>query len=78
MAHVDLHKRENILVDDDGRPHLIDFQISFALPRSNRLAARLCGGLMRLLQRCDDYHLFKHRLRHRPDQISATAHRRDA
>ena len=73
VAHVDLHKRENILVDDDGRPHLIDFQISFALPRSNRLVAGLCGGLLRLLQRCDDYHLLKHRLRHRPDQISATA-----
>jgi len=30
VAHVDLHKRENILVDDAGHPHLIDFQISFA------------------------------------------------
>lgn len=25
VAHVDLHKRENILVDSQGRPHLIDF-----------------------------------------------------
>jgi len=65
VAHVDLHKRENILVDDEGRPHLIDFQISFALPR-RRLAARLVGGLLRLLQRCDDYHLLKHEFRHRP------------
>lgn len=72
VAHVDLHKRENILVDEAGRPHLIDFQISFALPRSSRVAAALLGGVLRLLQRCDDYHLLKHRLRHRPDQLTAT------
>ena len=72
VAHVDLHKRENILVDEAGRPHLIDFQISFALPRSSRIAAVLLGGVLRLLQRCDDYHLLKHRLRHRPDQLTTT------
>ena len=66
VAHVDLHKRENILVDTQGRPHLIDFQISFALPRG-RLAGLLLGGLLRMLQRCDDYHLLKHELRHRPE-----------
>jgi len=68
-AHVDLHKRENILVDDSGRPHLIDYQISFALPAGSRIAAVLLGGVLRLLQRCDDYHLLKHRVKHRPDQV---------
>jgi hypothetical protein len=68
VAHVDLHKRENILVDDDGRPHLIDFQISFSLPRRDCLATRLFGWLLTLLQRSDDYHLLKHELKHRPDQ----------
>jgi hypothetical protein len=71
VAHVDLHKRENILVDTAGRPHLIDFQISFAVPTRSRLAARLAAGLFRVLARCDDYHLLKHRLRHRPDQVAA-------
>ena len=66
VAHVDLHKRENILVDPAGCPHLIDFQISFALPRG-RVGAWLCAGLLRVLQRCDDYHLLKHELRHRPE-----------
>ena len=70
IAHVDLHKRENILVDTGGGPHLIDFQISFALPSRPRLAAMLLGGALRVLQRSDDYHLLKHRLRHRPDQLS--------
>ena len=72
VAHVDLHKRENLLVDDRGQPHLIDYQISFGLPAHGGLAAVLLGGLLRLLQRCDDYHLLKHRLRHRPDQVGLT------
>ncbi len=66
VAHVDLHKRENILVDEAGRPHLIDFQISFALPARNRLAARALGGVLRVLQQCDDYHLLKHVVAHSP------------
>jgi hypothetical protein len=68
VAHVDLHKRENLLVGDDGRPHLIDYQISFGL-NPGGLAALLGGGLLRLLQNCDRYHLLKHRVKHRPDQV---------
>ena len=30
MAYVDLHKRENVIIDTDGRPHLIDFQVCIA------------------------------------------------
>jgi len=70
IAHVDLHKRENIVVDEAGRPLLIDFQISFGLPQW-RVAARCVRPLLAILQRCDDYHLLKHRLRHRPDQVAA-------
>ncbi len=69
VAHVDLHKRENILVDDAGRPHLIDYQISFGLSPTSRVAAIVLGGVLRLLQRCDSYHLLKHRVKHRPDQV---------
>jgi hypothetical protein len=68
VAHVDLHKRENLLVDDAGRPHLIDYQISFGIPTGG-VSAVVLGGLLRLLQRCDDYHLLKHRVKHRPDQV---------
>ena len=73
VAHVDLHKRENILVDEAGRPHLIDFQISFALPTRSRLAARALRGVLGVLQRCDDYHLLKHRLKHAPEPSRPTA-----
>lgn len=55
IAYVDLHKRENILVGADGRPYLIDFQISASLPRRG-----LPGALLRMLQQCDAYHLAKH------------------
>jgi hypothetical protein len=54
-AYVDLHKRENILVGDDGRPRLIDFQISIRLPQMGPL-----GAALRVLQQCDRYHLSKH------------------
>ncbi len=63
LAYVDLHKRENILVGEDERPYLIDFQISVGLPAVWPLSA-----VLRILQRSDDYHLAKHYARHRPDQ----------
>jgi hypothetical protein len=62
IAYVDLHKRENVLVGDDGRPYLIDFQISAKLPRVWPLSAVLW-----LLQQSDRYHLAKHVYRQRPD-----------
>lgn len=55
IAYVDLHKQENILVGDDGHPHLIDFQISVRIPRIWPL-----GGLLRILQASDRYHVAKH------------------
>ncbi|MBL8848602.1 MAG: hypothetical protein JNG89_02920 [Planctomycetaceae bacterium] len=55
VAYVDLHKRENILVGVDGRPYLIDFQISMRLSD-----AGLAGAVLHALQRCDRYHLAKH------------------
>ena len=67
LAYVDLNKRENILVGDDGRPHLIDFQISHR-------ASSAWSPLARLLQRGDDYHFCKHKRRHRPD-LCTTAER---
>lgn len=68
-AHVDLNKRENIIVDEQGRPHLIDYQLHFALPP--RGVGRLWPArrLLRVLQRADHYHLLKHRIRLRADQL---------
>ena len=68
IAYVDLHKRENILVGDDGRPHLIDFQISFDVtnPRVRWLPG--IREVFEMLCQSDLYHLTKHVTRHRPDQ----------
>jgi hypothetical protein len=67
LAYVDLHKRENILVGDDRRPYLIDFQIGFAV-RDWWLARSMIGRpILRVLQQSDLYHLSKHVARCRPD-----------
>jgi hypothetical protein len=84
MAYVDLEKRENILVGADGRPWLIDFQISYPGPQLDARWRRPPGpgALLRLLpvgwrrwllqrfQQGDRYHALKHRRRHRPDTLS--------
>jgi hypothetical protein len=73
MAYVDLHKRENIIVGDDGEPYLIDFQISLALTHRWADATGPAHVLLRLLQRSDEYHLHKHISKVRPDQEGVIA-----
>jgi hypothetical protein len=63
VVYVDLHKRENIIVDEAGCPYLIDFQISISWPKWLPL-----GPLFEILRRSDEYHLMKHWARCRPDQ----------
>ncbi len=59
VAYVDMAKRENIIVGDDGRPYLIDFQISFM--RRSGPFSWLRSALVWTFQREDRYHLVKHR-----------------
>lgn len=70
MAYVDLEKCENVLVGDDGRPYLFDFQIAWHLSR--RLGGELwpMRKLRTWLQNGDRYHLIKLQRRTRPDQLS--------
>ncbi len=69
MAYVDLEKCENVLVGDDGRPYLFDFQIAFRLPPwARRLPP--ARWLLRRFQQGDLYHLTKLQRRTRPDQLS--------
>ena len=70
MAYVDLEKCENVLVGDDGKPYLIDFQIAYHLPRKYGGELWPIRWLRRRLQQSDLYHLRKLQRRTRPDQLS--------
>lgn len=67
LAYIDMHKRENIIVGDDGKPYLIDFQIG--MDRTRRRLAWIpgLGFLFDLFCRSDMYHLNKHVLKHDPN-----------
>lgn len=60
MAYVDLHKRENIIVDTEGHPHLIDFQVCLGVGDRWPGNGRLTRMLVARLQEMDDYHFRKH------------------
>jgi len=78
IACADLEKRENTLVDLQGRPHLIDFQISWHWP----LRGEPRAGVQRFLPdavgrwifhrlcTADRYHLGKQRRRHDRHRLS--------
>lgn len=66
VAYVDTNKPENVLVGDDGRPYLIDFQIAWG-GRSRRGFDRWWLGR---LQSADLYHVLKHKRRFSPDLMT--------
>jgi hypothetical protein len=68
LAYVDTNKPQNILLGDDGRPHLIDFQISYDLAELGDW--RLNRWWLRRLQHEDLYHVLKHKRRIRPDEMT--------
>jgi len=68
ICYMDLNKRGNILIGQDGRPYVIDFQISVFLP------AKWCYQLRRAFQKEDLYHLFKHKRKFRPDLLTEQEH----
>ncbi len=70
MAYVDLEKPGNVLVGQDGKPYLFDFQIAWYWPRKWGGQLWPMRGLLRKLQAGDRYHLIKLQRRSRPDQLS--------
>ena len=65
ISYIDANKRDNVIVGTDGRPYLIDFQISWR-PNPRGLTGLSRRALL-FMQRIDLYHLFKHKSRLRPD-----------
>lgn len=80
VAYVDTDKPQNILLGDDGRPHLIDFQISYDLESLGDWPIN--RWWLQRLQHEDLYHVVKHKRRMRPDEMTpgemAVATRRSA
>ena len=66
VVHVDLRKRDNILVTEDGRPCIIDFNASFCF-EPDGLGTRL---LFPLLRRVDDSAILKWKHRLAPELLT--------
>lgn len=76
IAYVDLNKKENIVVGDDGRPYLVDFQIGFRQPDSWLGRRGFYRGIFSQLALMDRYHVYKHFADCRPDLATAEEIRR--
>ena len=63
VVHNDLAKEPNILVQTDGAPAFIDFQLAWHAPGRNRL--------FRIAAREDIRHLLKHKRTYCPDRLTA-------
>jgi hypothetical protein len=70
MAYVDLHKLENIIVDPEKHPYLIDFQVCFGLSDKWPGNGRLARFLLDKLQEIDVYCLNKHATRLLPHTLT--------
>jgi hypothetical protein len=74
IAYGDANKTQNVLVGKDGRPHLVDFQISWDMKTFPR--GWLGRKILKQLQREDGYHVLKHKSRLRPDELTPDERRR--
>lgn len=70
VAYVDLNKAANILQGDDGRPYLIDFQISLDVRGPWPRNCFVVKHLFKKFAQADLYHFAKHQRRLRPDQMT--------
>ena len=71
VGYCDANKRSNIIVTPGGQPFLVDFQISIRR-RANWPAPlrRIVSACVDYVQRCDIYHLYKHKRRLGPGQLT--------
>jgi hypothetical protein len=70
MAYVDMNKPDNVLIDIQGRPVLIDFQISWAPPPSRWPLGPVKRRLLAMMQEADRYHARKLKRLYRPDLMT--------
>jgi hypothetical protein len=70
IFYVDSNKLGNLLVGDDGKAYLIDYQICLPFPKTGWLA-KVTAGLFYRLAKEDLYHLYKHKRHYQPAQLTA-------
>lgn len=70
VAYVDSNKRSNILVTKEGQPYLIDFQISLRRDKGHWPLRMIRNGLATYFTSKDIYHLYKHKRRMCPEQLT--------
>jgi hypothetical protein len=75
LVHLDLHKPDNILLGRDGRPYIIDLQVSAYLPDRLLISRKLSARFRRWLQSFDVYHLYKHKRRLMPERLTEAERR---
>jgi len=61
ILYVDMNKKGNIIMSDDGRPYLIDFQISMYFKKHRWWPWRLTDRIFNRLIQEDIYHVYKHK-----------------
>jgi len=72
VAYMDANKRSNILVSPQGRPFLVDFQLAFRWRRGLPWPlGAIHGAITRGVQRWDIYHIYKHKRRLAPQELTA-------
>lgn len=70
VAYVDLNKPENIILGENGKPYLVDFQISFSPKRNWPVFRHVNNIILHQLQTEDNYHFAKHKRKLRPDLLT--------
>jgi len=61
IFYLDLNKSGNIILGDDQKPYLIDFQICLHIKKRSGLVGLWSDRLLAFLIREDIYHLYKHK-----------------
>jgi hypothetical protein len=70
VVYLDTNKRDNIILGSDGRPNLVDFQISLYIGKRFFFSRRLAEFLRRTLQNADLYHFYKHKRKLAPELLT--------
>jgi len=70
IAYLDMNKRGNIIVGEDGRAFLIDFQIALYMNKNPSFGKSFAQYFWNCSKKADLYHLFKHKRKLKPQLLN--------